>query len=573
MKHNRHDRFDSLCEDLARRSPRERLAAFREMELSGQFSESEIEEVRDYFLIAHERSDVPGLLGKEIGGYRLLEVIGSGGSGVVYLVESQTQAQFALKLLHPDAAPAAREFFRVEARQLAAINTPAVARLCDHGLYEPPGEPARPYLVTEIIYGLPIDRYAERYRLSAEERVALVAGVCEALAAVYLLQAIVHLDLKPSNILVNQVDGHARIIDLGISRRINVGMYTSFSLRALTPGFASPEQRDPDRFGLPGSRSDQYSLALVLRELLAREPDAGPGLRAVLARASSERPAARYPDLKAFAASLQQEASALAGHRRRQRWSRRALLAALAAGVLLAGERTTRPLRSEAQNLAGRRAQEKGKPVAAGVAFSEALALDPHNARASYNAGVAAEDRQDLAAAKLAYHTALENSEDPLPALNNLGLLLIRENRPAQALAYLEQGIERLGSVGAESSIDVHRRAYRLYKNLGWAELELSQEQGAIAPESLKRAEEFLRRALRSNGALLEHDALELVSGQAGDHDAAAYCLLARVLSRRAGASRTEIERCWRSCSNSFAHGELEQETWKREANAQLGTN
>ncbi|HMJ21887.1 MAG TPA: serine/threonine-protein kinase [Terriglobales bacterium] len=208
-----------------------------------------------------------------IGPYQLLEKLGEGGMGQVWLAEQSVpvRRQVALKLIrsgiHDDAV--ARRF-ESERQALAIMEHPTIAKVFDAGS-TPSGQP---YLVMEYVPGLPITRYCDQKKLNIPERLELFIRVCEGVQHAHQ-KAIIHRDLKPSNILVVELDGQPapRIIDFGIAKATSqgIGEQTQLTRRGSpmgTPGYMSPEQADPG-LGDVDTRTDVYSLGVVLYELLA----------------------------------------------------------------------------------------------------------------------------------------------------------------------------------------------------------------------------------------------------------------------------------------------------------------
>jgi eukaryotic-like serine/threonine-protein kinase len=209
--------------------------------------------------------------GAQIGAYRLLRELGSGGMGVVWLAERSDgliNRQVALKLPHGawKRAGLAERMAR-EREILASLAHPNIAHLYDAGL-TPEGQP---YLAIEYIEGERIDMFCRERSLDVRARLALFSQVAGAVAYAHG-KLVVHRDLKPANILVNS-EGQARLLDFGIAKLLDEGVaqgtrFTEISGRALTPDYASPEQI----LGEPLSiASDVYSLGVVLYELLSGE--------------------------------------------------------------------------------------------------------------------------------------------------------------------------------------------------------------------------------------------------------------------------------------------------------------
>ncbi len=204
-------------------------------------------------------------VGQTLGRYRVIEEIGRGGMGVVYLAQradGQFEQRVALKLLLVHSDPAAVERFSRERQILANLEHPRIARLIDGGLTDS----GQPFLVMEYVAGLPIDRFCRQHRLGLEQRITLLTEVCDAVEAAHR-QLIVHRDLKPSNILVRD-DGELRLLDFGIAKLMDPGPggQTQTLERFLTPQYASPEQVRGGRITVA---SDVYQLGLLAFELFS----------------------------------------------------------------------------------------------------------------------------------------------------------------------------------------------------------------------------------------------------------------------------------------------------------------
>ena len=207
--------------------------------------------------------------GDEIGAYRLLRELGSGGMGVVWLAERTDgliNRPVALKLPHGawKRAGLAERMAR-EREILATLTHPNIAHLYDAGL-TPDGQP---YLAIEYVEGIRIDVYCREQHLDVQARLKLFAQVAKAVAYAHG-KLVVHRDLKPANILVS-ADGQARLLDFGIAKLLDEGQaketrFTEISGRALTPDYASPEQILGEPLTIA---SDVYSLGVILYELLS----------------------------------------------------------------------------------------------------------------------------------------------------------------------------------------------------------------------------------------------------------------------------------------------------------------
>jgi len=205
--------------------------------------------------------------GDRIGPYRLLHALGAGGMGEVWLAERADglmQRQVALKLPHSGGLPgdlAAR--MARERNILAALVHPNIARLYDAGI----ADDGQPYLALELVHGERIDLYADRHALDVPARLKLALQAARAVAHAHA-QLVVHRDIKPSNLLVD-AGGQVKLLDFGIAKLLDRdagGDVTERGAKPMTPGYASPEQVA----GQPvGTRSDVYSLGVVMYELLA----------------------------------------------------------------------------------------------------------------------------------------------------------------------------------------------------------------------------------------------------------------------------------------------------------------
>jgi serine/threonine-protein kinase len=206
---------------------------------------------------------------RELGPYRLQELLGEGGMGVVYLAErADLQSQVAIKVLR-DAwlSPSRRERFASEQRTLAQLNHPNIARLYDADTM-PDGTP---WFAMEFVDGVPLARHCQERGAGVRERLELFRGVCEAVLHAHQ-RAVIHRDLKPSNILVTH-GGQPKLLDFGIAKSIE-GLdpraeWTRAELRLMTPAYAAPEQV---RGGAQGVATDVYALGAILYELLAGRP-------------------------------------------------------------------------------------------------------------------------------------------------------------------------------------------------------------------------------------------------------------------------------------------------------------
>ncbi len=205
----------------------------------------------------------------EIDGYTIIEPIGIGGMGTVYLAERQGEGfsqKVALKVIKRgmDTHTVLRRFL-TERRILADLEHPNIARMLDGGSTED----GSPYFVMEYVKGEPLRAYCDKYALDIRSRLRIFAKVCSAVNYAHQ-KLIVHRDIKPSNILVTE-DGEPKLLDFGIAKLLNPDRTasdqaaTATNFRVMTPEYASPEQL---RGSPTTTLTDVYSLGVVLYELL-----------------------------------------------------------------------------------------------------------------------------------------------------------------------------------------------------------------------------------------------------------------------------------------------------------------
>jgi serine/threonine protein kinase len=209
---------------------------------------------------------------KRIGPYKLLQRLGEGGYGVVYMAEQEQpiRRRVALKIikLGMDTKNVIARF-EAERQALAMMDHPNIARVLDAGATET----GRPYFVMELVYGVKITDYCDQNRVSMRERLELFIQVCNAVQHAHQ-KGIIHRDLKPSNIMVTMHDGVPvpKVIDFGIAkateqRLTDKTLFTSYAQLMGTPAYMSPEQMELSGLNLD-TRSDIYSLGILLYELL-----------------------------------------------------------------------------------------------------------------------------------------------------------------------------------------------------------------------------------------------------------------------------------------------------------------
>jgi eukaryotic-like serine/threonine-protein kinase len=205
--------------------------------------------------------------------YQLIELIGEGGMGEVWLAEQRepVRRRVAIKLIK--AGMGTREVvarFESERQALALMDHPAIAKVFDAGS-TPEG---RPYFVMEYVAGTPITTYCDKHKLTTRERMELFIQVCEGVQHAHQ-KAIIHRDLKPSNILVSEVDGKPmpRIIDFGLAKATGQGLTDATMLTRMGAVLGTLEYMSPEQANSGGedidTRTDVYSLGVVLYQLLA----------------------------------------------------------------------------------------------------------------------------------------------------------------------------------------------------------------------------------------------------------------------------------------------------------------
>jgi serine/threonine-protein kinase len=316
---------------------------------------------------------------RRLGPYRLIEEIGSGGMGTVFLAERADDTfhqRVAIKVLRGIPTRESTERMRRERQILADLSHPHIARLLDGGSTSD----GQPYLVMEFVEGVPINEFCRRNDLSVGDRVRLIQKVCGAVQYAHQ-RLVIHRDLKPANVLV-RADGEPVLLDFGIAKLLgNTGRDAQTGLPWFTPAYASPEQR---RGEAVSTATDVYGLGLLLYESLAeRPPEADASERLpkpstttsrhripaeldlIVAKATHAEPERRYVSAAALADDLQRHLRGRPVHAApdrlhyrvvkfvgRHRLATGAIAAAIAMAILftwrLAGERD-RALRAEAE--------------------------------------------------------------------------------------------------------------------------------------------------------------------------------------------------------------------------------
>ena len=210
--------------------------------------------------------------GEFVGAFKLLQRIGEGGFGVVYMAEQSTpvRRKVALKLIKPgmDTKEVIARF-EAERQALAMMNHPNIAKVYDGG----ETASGRPYFVMELVKGVPLTKYCDEEKLDTQDRLKLFQTICAAIQHAHQ-KGVIHRDIKPSNVLITLHDGEPvpKVIDFGVAKAINQQltektMFTCFGQMIGTPQYMSPEQAEMSGLDID-TRSDIYSLGVLLYELL-----------------------------------------------------------------------------------------------------------------------------------------------------------------------------------------------------------------------------------------------------------------------------------------------------------------
>src|SRR5437763_1232500 len=210
--------------------------------------------------------------GTRIGAYKLLQKLGEGGMGSVYLAEQTepVRRQVALKVIKAGMdSQQVLARFEAERQALALMDHPNIAKVLDAGATAA----GRPYFVMELVKGIPITSYCDEHRLTPKQRLELFIPVCQAVQHAHQ-KGIIHRDLKPSNVLIALYDGQPvpKVIDFGVAKAAGQPLtertlVTGFGALAGTLEYMSPEQAELNNQDID-TRSDVYALGVLLYELL-----------------------------------------------------------------------------------------------------------------------------------------------------------------------------------------------------------------------------------------------------------------------------------------------------------------
>src|SRR4029079_11636769 len=260
--------LDEACagDDPLRRNVERMLAGHAAV---GSFLESP---AADIAATAHQPpiAEQPGTV---IGPYKLLQQIGEGGMGVVFMAEQShpLQRTVALKIIKPgmDTRQVIARF-EAERQAVAMMDHPNIAKVLDAGTTES----GRPYFVMELVRGVLITKYCDEKHLPLRERLELFTQVCQAVQHAHQ-KGVIHRDIKPNNVLVAEYDNHAvpKVIDFGVAKATaqkltERTMFTEYGQVLGTMEYMSPEQSKFNQLDID-TRSDVYSLGVLLYELLA----------------------------------------------------------------------------------------------------------------------------------------------------------------------------------------------------------------------------------------------------------------------------------------------------------------
>ena len=259
--------LDATCKDKA--TLRARVDALLESHREDTFLESAVARARPTVVDHSPPTEGPG---SKIGRYKLLQQIGEGGCGTVFMAEQEepVRRRVALKVIKlgmDTKSVVAR--FEAERQALAMMDHSHIARVLDAGATDS----GRPYFVMELVKGIPITRFCNENNLTIRQRLDLFIPVCQAIQHAHQ-KGIIHRDIKPSNILVTLHDNKAapKVIDFGIAKAIegkltDATLFTAFEQFIGTPAYMSPEQAQLSGLDID-TRSDIYSLGVLLYELL-----------------------------------------------------------------------------------------------------------------------------------------------------------------------------------------------------------------------------------------------------------------------------------------------------------------
>lgn len=243
----------------------------------GQFLESPVDlEPTGVHLDSKSKLESTAAIGDRVGPYKLLERIGEGGMGEVWVADQQEsiKRRVALKLIKPGMdSRSVLGRFEAERQALAVMDHPNIAKVLDAGTTKD----GRPYFVMELVKGTPITEFADARKLTPKQRLELFVPVCKAIQHAHM-KGIIHRDIKPSNVLVALHDEIPvpKVIDFGVAKAVRQQLaektiYTGFGALVGTPAYMAPEQATFNQLDID-TRADVYALGVLLYELLAGSP-------------------------------------------------------------------------------------------------------------------------------------------------------------------------------------------------------------------------------------------------------------------------------------------------------------
>src|SRR5947208_2721423 len=220
---------------------------------------------------APEHASSPEAPGALVGPYKLIERIGEGGMGEVWMAQQTEPVKrlVAVKLIRPGMdSRSVLARFDAERQALSLMDHPNIAKVLDAGATAD----GRPYFVMELVKGTPITKYCDDRRLAVRDRLRLFADVCRAVQHAHQ-KGVIHRDLKPNNVLVAPFDGRpvVKVIDFGVAKAAgqpltDKTLFTGLGAVVGTPEYMSPEQAELNNADVD-TRSDVYSLGVILYEL------------------------------------------------------------------------------------------------------------------------------------------------------------------------------------------------------------------------------------------------------------------------------------------------------------------